>query len=422
MNDLKKYLKILIKRIVFFLNSKRINIEDSDVITINISRNELSVFSLSTNPIISFKIGGNIYFFRECPQIFCKHEFFDRAIVRFFDFIDLQKVDKQIFKQKIPIRISFSKNEVDEFKEYISAIGTSSFYEKLAQADKIADRVSFNIWTKQEYDGVFFSKFGMMQLPEHLFDIAILFIWNMRSSAILFHNLTVSRFDKYSFFNAAKTISSKIVAEEFGVPKLLVDAKIVYLMLDDNTKLLGVLTPKACGDRACDMIVDPDPSLQKELHDLFVLDNLCWQTDHGPDNYNIYRDNGTCHICAFDNDNPYTFLPIPYVNTNISGCSSFIDNNGKMKDSYISGQLLNGLEHVNLTTLKKRLKPYLNHLQVQALIHRVKIVKKSIMRAREDHELKAINDNECDKEILNNELSGAFGETYLTKLMKAVEN
>lgn len=415
-------LKTMIKGILFLFSKKRVKLENDSISKMNVSKRFLSVFSLSTNPIISFKVDDKLFFFRECHKIYKKHEFFEKAIIRFFDFIELQKVDKEIFKERIPIRISFSEEEIIEFKKYILTKKKERlFYKKIVKTDKISEKTGFNIWITQSYNKDFFSEYGLDDLASEFFDIAILFLWHMRSSCLLFRTQKISKYDEYSFFSAGKTISSKIVAEELGISHMIVDAKPVYLLLDDNVQLFGILTPKAQGCRARDLQISANSLLQKELHDLYLLDIICFQTDHGPDNYNIYCDDETCYINAFDNDNPYAFSPLPYIKSTIGGCSPRIDGKGRILCPIISSDIFENIKNINFEVLKKRLMPYLSRIQVDSLICRIRSIQKAMLKAQEEGNLTVLNNNDWNEEILQMELNGEFGETYLTILMKVIE-
>ena len=109
MKSVRATLKSLVRGSLFLLSKKNVKLGNDDINKINIPKSSLSVFSLSTNPIISFKSGDELFFFRECNQILERHDFFENTISRFFYFLKLQKVDKDVFKEEIPIRISFSK-------------------------------------------------------------------------------------------------------------------------------------------------------------------------------------------------------------------------------------------------------------------------------------------------------------------------
>ncbi len=411
----------MIKDILFLFSKKRVKLVGNSIGKINVSKNSLSVFSLSTNPIISFKVDGELFFFRECHKIYKKREFFENAIIRFFDFLELQRVDKEVFKERIPIKISFSEEEITGFKEYILTKKKERlFCRKIVKADKISDKIGFNIWLTQSYHKVFFGKYGLDDVAAAFFDIAVLFLWHMRSFCLLFRTQKISTYDGYSFFSAGKTISSKIVAEELGLSHIIVDAKPMYLLLDDNVRLFGVLTPKAPGCRARDLKMSANSLLQKELHDLYLIDQICLQTDHGPDNYNVYCDDETCRINAFDNDNPYAFSPLPYIKPNIGGCSPRVNDKCGISYPIISQGVFERIKNISFDVLKKRLMPYLNRVQVASLIFRIRSIRKAMIKAQKNSSLVVLNDNDWNEELLQMELNGEFGETYLTILMKAI--
>ena len=421
MYKMRSKLKSLINYLLFLLSKKKILLDNSTIGQINVSKKSISVFSLSTNPIVSFTIEDKLYFFRECPRIYSKRAFLENAIARFFYFLGNQRVDKEIFKEEIPIRISFSQEEISRFKEYIVLRQQErSFYKKITNADFISDRVGFNIWTNQEYKFDFFNQFGLHNLPTELFDIAILFLWHMRSSFLRFKIRKISQCQDYSFFEAGKTIATNIVAEELGIGNVVVEAQLAYLVLDDGVRLLGVITPKAEGCRARDSHISSTPMLQKKLHDLFLLDNICFQTDHGPDNYNVYCNGNTCSVRAFDNDNPQTFAPLPYIKKSLAGCDSFISSKGFLMCPFVTEGIFQRIEANDFKTMKGRLKPYLNILQIYALLYRIRIVRKAIMKSYRYGKLNIMNENDWNEKTVQMELNGNFGETYLTKLMKAI--
>lgn len=413
-------MKSLMKSILFFLSKKQVKLQSDSIGKINLPKNSVSVFSLSTNPIISFKLDGELFFFRECPKTYKKREFLENAIIRFFEFIDQQKVDPEIFKEKIPIKISFSEGEVIGFKEYIlTKKNERSFFEKIVRVDRISVKTGFNIWIARSYDSCFFNEYGMGDLIPEFFDIGVLFLWHMRSSLLSFRTQKISTFNGYSFFSAAKSISSKIVAEELGLAHIIVDAKPVYLFLDD-VQLFGILTPKAEGYRARDLQISANSLLQKELHDLNWLDRISFQTDHGPDNYNIYCKEKTYYVVAFDNDNQYAFSPLTYITSTAGRWCQRIGSNDGVLCPIIGSNIFNNIINVNFEVLKKRLKPYLNQLQIAALFYRLKHIRKILMRAKERGELTVLNDNDWNDKILQMELKGEFGETYLNILMKVI--
>ena len=423
MKSVRATLKSLVRGSLFLLSKKNVKLGNDDINKINIPKSSLSVFSLSTNPIISFKSGDELFFFRECNQILERHDFFENTISRFFDFLKLQKVDKDVFKEEIPIRISFSKKEETGFKNYIlTKKKDKSFYRKIIKTDKISEAIGFNIWLPRVYDSSFFGEFGLYDLPTEFFEIAVLFLWHMRSSFLQFRTRKLSICRGHSFFAAGKTLSSKIVAEELGFSHLIVDAIPAYLVLEDNTQLFGILTSKAAGCRACDFENQANPMLQKELHDLYLLDNICCQPDHGPDNYNVYCTEGVWRVSAFDNDNPYAFLPIPFVRMTVARCSPCLDGKGRTSCKIISKDAFDGIENINLLVLKKRLKPYLSRLQVGSLVRRIKRIRNALSKARDTGDLAVLNSEDWNEELLRMELNCKFGETYLTKLMNVIGN
>ena len=153
---------------------------------------------------------------------------------------------------------------------------------------------------------------------------------------------------------------------------------------------------------------------------MYLLDKICFQTDHGPDNYNVYCDDKNCLVSAFDNDNPYAFSPLPYIKKNVGGCSPQTDGKGGISCPIISNDIFERIKNVSCEGLKKRLTPYLNRAQVYSLIYRIRSIRKELMKAQVEGNLTVLNNNDWNEEILQKELNGEFGETYLTVLIKVI--
>lgn len=373
-------MKQLIRSLAYQLTRKWIREDQLTINEIALKREELSFFCLSTNSIISFRYGGQLWYFRECPRVLPSAAYWNETIRRFFDSLDRLEIKKDQFAQDIPIRIMFDEAEKRSFQKYIlQKRQDPNFCKVLKRADRIAKQVHFSIWEDQVFDNDFFEAYGMQDLPERCRDIAVYFLWNMRTAAGNYHLLHIARGRQYSFFSAARAIASRIVAEATNMEHLIAPASLCRLKLNDGTVLFGVISPCVPGTRMVDATVEPNASLQKELLCLNILDVICHQTDHGPDNYNVkVGDNGYCELCAFDNDNPQTFFPWFTVRSPLSGCAPLVDRKNLIRCPHMDRRLADNLRRLNLTELRLQLKPYLNRLQIAAMMVRISRLNRAI--------------------------------------------
>ena len=389
------------------LSRKRIDEDALDIGTLSLRADELSWFYLSTNAICSFVHEGKRFYFRECPPIREPREYFLDAVDRFFSMAERSWIDPAHFGQEIPIAIHFDEEVVSAFRGYLErSCKDGSLIKRLSRADELSQAMNFSIWDGQthEYTEDFFRAFGLEALPLECREIAVCFLWYMRGIAAAYKTQSLVRSRTHSWFSAVRSVATKIVADAVGLGHMIPKTRLCRLELEDGSAMLGVLCEAAKGNRMSDTQVTADASLQRELTDLNILDLICFQPDHGPNNYNVYREGGEYRVCAFDNDNPNTFLPFPFVSRNFCGCSPIVSAKGRYDRPYMDGALLLAVRNLNVALLKKELKPYLNFLQTFALLFRLRVIKKALKKAP----------RMLEGNMLTGELNGRYGKTYLT--------
>lgn len=409
-----------LRSVAFQATRKKIDEEKLKAIHIKLNADDVSYFNLSSNMIMSFAWNGQKYYFRECPRVISKNDYFTLSIRRFFRTLNHLGISTEHFKQDVPIRIDFTKEEVESFKDYIERkVIDHHFLKRLAKTDTISNSIGFSIWMKQQYDKSFFSEFGFHDLPPALTSIAVYFLWCMRSVASAYRTLRLVRGKEHSFFNAVRAISSKIVADSFNVGYLITDCQWCVLDVGEDESLFGTVSPAAPGVRMCDCTVAPNESLQRELTKLNIIDLISYQTDHGPNNYCITIDESEqCRICAFDNDNPSTFFPVPFVSCSLSQCSPLIDRDGLIARPYMDKATAANIQNINLRELKGKLKPYLNFLQIYTVALRVEKLKRAIAKTQRQRAMFLLSADEFNENLLNEEMRGTFGTTYLLRALK----
>lgn len=413
-------LKAFFRNVLYYTMRKYIDEKNLDIKHMKLREDEVSYFNLSSNPIILFSRGRETFFFRECGLILPKKQQLEHAIQSFFYSASRLAIDIPSFKQASPINLCFLPEEMAAFRRYLgNCISQREFLKRMHRADRISEEIGFSIWTKRDYNQEFFNSFGMYDLPEELRDIAIYFLWHMRSVAISFATMRIVRGDRYSLFNASKTISTRIVAEELGLSDMVTKADLCFLDIEGRTPILGVKCNSAPGERMKDVSVVPSKSLQQQLLALNVLDVICYQPDHGPNNYSVRIDNdGAAVICAFDNDNPYTFFPRLSVSHSFVGCAPLVGKDGRIARPYMDKDLANRILNWDIKALEIRLKPFLNSIQRKALRIRIKKLQCAIQRTIKSNRLFLATKEDCPDSYVTKELMGYYGETYFTRTQK----
>lgn len=411
-------MKQLIRNLAYQLTRKRVEESTLAVCEIRKKRDELSVFSLSTNTIVSFEYDGEIHYFRECPGLLSPDGFWRETIRRFFDSLDHLGISRDHFAQEIPVRICFDEGEKQSFRAYIeSRADDPEFLNMLKNADKTSKRMGFSIWEHQRYDSSFFEAFSLAELPENCRDIAVYFLWNMRGAAGSYRLLKLARGKHHCVFAAVRAAASRIVAEELGIAHLITPAVWCRLIIDDADARLGILSPAAPGRRMLDADIAVTASLQRELLCLNVLDVICNQTDHGPNNYSVAVDSaGEMSVCAFDNDNPQTFFPVCTISRPLAGCEALADRGLRIRRPYMDRELADRLRTLDRVKLSRRLRPYLNGLQIAAVRYRLRLICKAIARTETLRPGFLLERTEWNAETVEEEITGKYGQTYLKRI------
>ncbi len=408
----------ILRSLLYNLTRKRVNEHELSIKHVYVKKQDVSYFNLSTNCIVIVRNNGKTLFFRECPKLLPEREFFETAIYGFFNSVENITSALDSFSQEVPIVLEFSSETMLMFEKYIKdRTKDKKFIKKISCVDLLSEKYNFSIWKKQVYDQTFFERFGLNSLPKGTENIAVYFLWCIRSAAASYRTINIARGKDYSFFCALRSISSEVVAQHLNLSHMIPSTEFCVLHIDTEKEIFGVLSTEAPGVRMSDSRTAPNANIQKELINLNVLDLVSHQVDHGPNNYTFLNDGKKSCVCAFDNDNPYTFLPVPFVSVSFAGCSPFVDKNGVIARPYLDIGLCEKINTLNISKLEKDLKPYLNFIQRMALSQRLKLLKKAIKKTQKTRQNFLLSDSDWNDKTVAEELSGKYGVTYLTKAL-----
>lgn len=418
---MKELIKKLINRywrIIFLIGFKKIDIKSLVSRTIIIQKKDISCFYLSSNPVMFLDVDGVQYTFREC----CKHVDFKLYYKKKFDdFCQLaQKGCGYLnFKQQIPIKTKYSEKEISLFKSYMfKCEKKKSFMSEIKDVGYYMKQDGFNHWEGQfclsDYS---LKKLGFLPLPYELVEIFACYLIYIRNAinTYLLHDFLIK--NEYETFPASRSMSTFVIAKMFGLETLVPKSEFVQLNVEGEL-MYGILCDVSPGERAIDSNSPATPSLQKELTNLRLLDAICLQPDHGPNNYNVAcKEDSETYISSFDNDCNWTFFPWPRVQFySAGGCEPILNENGELRIPYMDEYFVNRLQSLNMDDLKRFLLPYLNKIQIYCVMRRIKQLRKALANIEEtEWRKRVIRSDGWSEETIKEELCGKYGNTYLVQ-------
>lgn len=222
--------------------------------------------------------------------------------------------------------------------------------------------------------------------------------------------------------NARRIMSTEAIANILGLSYMIPHSKFVRLKIEDLPVQFGTLMetsdgiyPLKLGEKLKNSIA---PAIQCHLLNLNILDAICYEKDHRPGNYNIILNNyGKAEsISAFDNDCQWTFFPAFNYNFSSYLGSSSLVKKGHFNRPYLDKNLYENMQQMTKVLMTEALSPYLNTLQIAACWYRFRKVRQAINRSFASKRLRLLEVGEWDVNTMKVELSGKYGDTYLSIL------
>ena len=410
-----KCLKYKIKCLIFRIASKELRIDEESLEEIHVNEKNVNYFSLSSNTIKIIKQNEKTYYFRECLKHGSREEFVHEQIERFFKYaVNNSELDN--FDQVVQIQTHFSDNVLNSFRKVIlECEKRRGFYNQILTTDMWVEIWGFSIWSGNTcLKSIQLHKIGLDVDIEKFNEILPYFVWYMRGVSYSYRLNSFVKKNHYETFNACRSILSWEIAKLFNCEKLFTSSKMVRLYIDDEVSI-GVLSEKAPGKRALDVNIESNTSLQRLLTILNVIDAICYQKDHYANNYNIIVNNHKVSgVCAFDNDNQFAFFPIcnpAFVSQR--GGTPILKKDNSFAREHLDYEFANKILTISMNELKQTAMPFLNRLQLRALLIRFKIVQNAIRNKIEENSDFLWKEGQWNEEFLKKELQGVYGKTYL---------
>ena len=403
---------------IYSIANKRISFPNLCKNTLCVNTSSLSYFTLSANTITIIDSSDGQYFFREVAKHIGLKDYFIEKIECFMR-LSVKGVAKINYGGRFPVQTIFSEPYVLSFQRWINEKMQHSInIQKLSKCDYVLRREKYSIWNGGGYiyDNLILEEIGLGGLFSDFPEIAPLFLSYMSGTSYCYR---INKINTWETFYAQRSIATFKLAELLCVEGLITAAKPTCLKTEKKS-IYGVLSPKAEGVRAQDTNNYSNPLVQRDLGILWVLDLLCCQTDHAPNNYNLIMSNDNKEtICAFDNDNMFTFFPLFDIRRyKAQFCSCLITKDGLVSLPYLDKGFVERILEINIKQITTELKAYLNRLQLIALRIRFHKLRRALIKTIKTRQNFLLNDKDWNANTIDEEIRGEYGITYLKLLLE----
>ncbi len=408
--------------IILKLNTKKFDVKDHVEQVLYVNKCDINYFVLSSSLIRIIDIEGKKCFFRECCLHSKKNKYIDDKLQLFY-IIAARKNDVVNFSQQIPIQITFSKKEIEDFKNYIETCkNTKSFYKKVFRIPTYLSQIHFSIWENNNLiKASDLDSIGLVDYNNKYDNLLPLFLIYMRGVIGRYNSNSFVKENCYECDGVVKNLATIRLFKLFHVNYLVPDTKLVKLNVG-NKSLYGTLSEQAEGIRAIDSLFGLTPSLQRVFSILYIMDSLCCQKDHYENNYNVVcKGTKPVSICAFDNDNPFTFFPTPNPTVG-NRYTPIITNNSTLNLPFCDSTFINTFISISSKKMYNEIKPYLSCWQSIMLMIRFSRLIKVINKSIEKKECLLLKEDDWNEDTICKECSCKYGVTYSSLFANRINN
>ncbi len=223
---------------------------------------------------------------------------------------------------------------------------------------------------------------------------------------------------------AIRQVSTYRLAKLLGIDNLVVKSDFVKLLTNHGEKL-GVLTDKASGIatdeiKETDFIIDP--TFQRDLVNLQILDTITNEQDHNPGNcFFKVKEGKLTGVEAFDNEGGFG------LNTNLQNglcwgvISPLLTEENKINLPHVSKFLAQKILATENDDIKEILKDLLSDSQIDSCIKRFNILKSALNNTISENKKFLLTDEEWSRDTMSEEISEKYGNTYLTHFLRKLD-
>lgn len=235
------------------------------------------------------------------------------------------------------------------------------------------------------------------------------------------------RNNEYQTRTTSKVLATRAIACLLGIEDMIPYCEYITIKIlgKKNKMLFGNFMEEAKGICGMDISIEDrkkmlTPEFQRRMMYMNILDVICHEQDHSPNNYNVIIEEGKLvSLSIFDNNGVGTFS----LNGNIDyetykKCSSYLKEDGTINRPYIDKYIMERIERITKKDIKIALKPHLGMVAINCTWKRIVKLKKAIKATSQKRPGFIIDSQDFSNETLNEELSGKYGKTYLVSFLQ----
>lgn len=342
--------------------SKSVNVDLETLEEFNINGYLAQINIASTNNVIEFSKGDKKYYFRECKKVVSQREF---ACGLINDFSDMTK---------LPIARMIKIVSLYKFMN-MGTLGDESSALYKYMHDHNIKRLGLE-------------QAGDVDINISKIDLFIHYAWG----EIL--NFKINRNSgSYQLYNYNRARCQYELYKLLGIERLICPIKLIKIKCHDGTWKVGSIMTKAPGISPNDI---PDiqikemssDNLVRDLNSLNIMDALCTEGDHRPDNYNLVLDNGKItSICAYDNDSPLSFFLTSGTHRTSMSTGDIVDKGLLRNKKYLDIKFCNKIKKTSSSQIRKYAFPYLSRWQLFFLICRYKKIQDAVKNIKANKQI-----------------------------------
>lgn len=406
-----KKIKLLVSPLSRFATGKpkRINTKKYEHLVLRIKQDSIKLI-MSSSIVYKVEIsnGGGVYFFRECEKHLPIKKYIREFTNFYFACFYNDKILAEEYKKRI-FRSLENKNNLASFIKMAKKYSCNMFYEQGLLYNKNPKIVGI-----EGFDS-----------PEDINRIRQFLQFALIKLSIYNENLYFRK-NRLHTSSSSRIIAYKIVADKIRCGNLSAAAEYCFLKINDDKMIFGTLMPEIDGVFGYEFSKEKrrerfTPLFQKNLLNLNVLDYLCCMRDHTMYNYKIQVDDNGYFInaCCFDNNESDAFSNESILSfAGFHNESRLIDENGYFNRPYIDYDVVKSIFMLDKKNLYKSLDSVLNKIQIEKVWERVEFLKSAIKKRADREEKFILHENKWNQATIEEELSGKYGKTYLTALIR----
>ena len=225
-----------------------------------------------------------------------------------------------------------------------------------------------------------------------------------------------------------KVLATEAIADLVGASDMIPHAEYVKLEINglSDRPLMGIFMENAKGICAMDMAPEIrrqklTGKIQRAFIRLNLLDVICYDMDHSPNNYNVYlgEDDMLEGIHAFDNNDSSTFALRKNINfSTYKNCAHIASADGTIARPAVDHDMAKRILGLRKGAFYRSTFPYIGFLQVECAWQRIRKLQKAIVLTRKVHPEIFLEADMFNDDTLNQELSGADQKTYLVSFLE----